>query len=229
MHWYYRDVRSRLSHRDFVFVAKEAGLGQPSRNAAVFRLVRDPGYRDRALDSMSLFHALLDSQSLLPVSEGLYFYVLLRRLLLRAGETDRDVADYLAALLVDRPNRHPGGEPLVPYAVDALLALEQARHEDSFTRMAQLADRLLLVTGIFREHLEHRRHRRGAPAIGYYEAVGGQSYQRASRHRLAGEFALDRIYGRLGDGFGEMRSILNDLSDRLISVGEGYPPPQLLN
>ena len=54
----------------------------------------------------------------------------------------------------------------------------------------------------------------------YYEALGRSQYRAASDHRLAQRYELTSILGTLSERFEATRRALNDISDRLFSLGD---------
>ena len=68
--------------------------------------------------------------------------------------------------------------------------------------------------------LKHRPERKGFPDLKYYEALGRSQYRAASDHRLAQRHELSVIFKTLSERFETTRRALNDISDRLFSLGE---------
>jgi hypothetical protein len=58
--------------------------------------------------------------------------------------------------------------------------------------------------------------------------LGITNYRAASDHRLARKYDLDGIFNTLAERFQETRLALNDLRDRLISLGEPDMPVEQL-
>ena len=54
----------------------------------------------------------------------------------------------------------------------------------------------------------------------YYEGVGRMQYRVASDHRLAQRYELSQILSTLSERFGATRLALNDIADRLFSLGD---------
>jgi hypothetical protein len=54
----------------------------------------------------------------------------------------------------------------------------------------------------------------------YYEALGRTNFRVASDHRLADRYALAPIFTTLADRFQDARLALNDVSQRLFSLGD---------
>jgi hypothetical protein len=61
---------------------------------------------------------------------------------------------------------------------------------------------------------------RGFPDLSYYEALGQANFRMASDHRLAARYELGEIFATLSEEFQTARKALNDLSERIVSLGE---------
>jgi hypothetical protein len=184
---------------------------------------------DELLDREEVYRALLDQTGCLRVSPQFYFYVLVRHVLADSGLHDRELADYVAAMLAEfakagRLSRaQPDDAQELNYVFEMLQALESASGPRVFFIRAHVGNYSLFMSGIFPEHLLHRALRRGAPGISYFESVGGSNYLTAAEHSLARELRLENVLGCLGDRFPSVRQALNQLSDRLVSL-ENIPP-----
>jgi len=184
---------------------------------------------DELLDREEVYRALLDQTGCVNVSPQFYFYVLVRHVLRESGLHNRDLADYVGAMLAEfaqarRLNRaHPDDEQRFNYVFEMLQALESASGPRVFHIRAHVGNYSLFLTGIFPEHVVHRSLRSGAPGIPYFESVGGSNYLTAAEHQLARDLHLENILGCLGDRFGSVRQALNQLSDRLVSL-DAVPP-----
>lgn len=219
--------RQCLTREDEGFLAETLAVS-PAAREAVGALLSDPPMRDALLDEEAVRHRLLESPQSLAVSPALYFYVLVRHSLKRGGVDDRDLSDYLASLLlaylVERREHSPNLH--VPYVGDRMSEIAASAGADRFFLVVELADRLLFLTGIFPAHFEHRRQRRGAPSLDFYEGVGLCQYRTASGHALAREFCLEPIFKALGEAFHEIRLGLNRIGETLAFAGDdGVPPP----
>jgi hypothetical protein len=73
---------------------------------------------------------------------------------------------------------------------------------------------------VFPDRIRFRAETRGSPSLSYYEGLGRSNFKVASDHRLARKYDLDGIFNLLAERFQETRLALNDLRDRLISLGE---------
>ncbi|MGE9294403.1 MAG: hypothetical protein ACQKBW_12375 [Puniceicoccales bacterium] len=222
--------RQRLTHEDESFLSDTLAVSTGAREALVM-LLKDSQMRDVLLDEKAVLHALLESTRPLSVSPDLYFYVLVRHSLRSGGIDDRDLADYLASLLIAYLPERGSGRTHVPYIGDRMSDISAATGPDRFFMVVELADQLLFLTGVFPAHVEHRRQRRGAPSLDFYEHVGLAQYRTASSHALAREFCLEPIFNALGEAFHEVRVGLNRLGETLAFTGDDGPMPSgpLLN
>lgn len=220
------NCRQQFTPTDFEFISRTLGRdGRQER--ALLGLLADADTRDRILDEEKLMAALSDSPDCAAISEHCYFYILVRHVLRRAGIDDRRLADYVAEVLVgftrsdEATPRDPDGRPM-RYVFEMLAAMQHADDRTRFLIQAHLGNHTLFLTGLFPEHIRWRSDRRGAPGLGYYEGMGRSSFKAASDHRLASRYELDGILADLADAFGEVRQALNELADRVVSLGD--PP-----
>jgi hypothetical protein len=193
---------------------------------SLLRLLGDEETRDLVLDDESLLHAVLESRCCLRISTHLYFYVLVRHVFSRAGISDRDVADYVAEVLAEYSRaeqmqcRIKGEEKSLEYFVDMLGALQTADDATSFYLRAHIGNYSLFFSGIFPDRIRFRAEFRGFPSLQYYEALGQTSFRVASDHRLARKYDLAKVFDVLAERFQATRIALNDLGDRLVTVGD---------
>jgi hypothetical protein len=107
------NVRGRLRAADFRLVLLALSRRDWAAGRHYDRLLAEEG-PDRLLDEPDLLEALLALRSLVVPAPPLFAYVAVRHALRGAGVDDRDLADYLAALLLefgdhDRHARIRGG------------------------------------------------------------------------------------------------------------------------
>lgn len=220
----WKQCRESLKLEDVKFILSVLEPGKED-GGALQKLLIDPEARDAILDDVSLVDALQDRGELLTISSQLYFYLLVRHCLRFQDIGDRDVADYVAALLsqfasAERMIRPlPNDDFASTYIVDLIAALQEHGAEGRFHIHTHIANYALFLTGIFPEHIDHRRRRRGAPGIRYYEAIGQANYEVVSGLHLAGEYELREVFERLAQWFSQIRLALNDLGDRFLSFG----------
>jgi hypothetical protein len=106
------------------------------------------------------------------------------------------------------------------YFFEMLAALQTADDVTSFHIRAHIGNYALFFSGIFPDRIRFRAEFRGCPDLRYYEALGKSSYRVASDHRLARKYDLAKVFDVLSDKFEVTRLALNDLGDRLITLGD---------
>jgi len=229
------NCRVQFAAEDIDFILSV--LGDRLGNAeCLVQLLTDEESRDLILDDEALFRALLERRGCLRVSTHFYFYVLVRHVFLRSDINDRVVADYVAELLAEfaRTERArcvvPGQPNPLDYFFEMLAALQTADDRTSFHIRVHIGNHSLFLSGVFPERIRFRAEKRGFPDLKYYEALGRSQYKAASDHRLAQRYELSNILNILSERFETTRLALNDISDRLFSLGESnYALDALLN
>jgi hypothetical protein len=223
------NVRSRFRGPDLqVVLIALAGGDAVRRSQLEAQLAREgPG---PLLDDPSLARRLLAARTLLIPSEPLFVYVMVRRYLLDAGFTDDELADYLAAVVLefghhDRAWRAGSHEDDTHhYLVDLLAAMERTEGDRRFRLMAHLGNYALWLAGFFPDRIAAQRLRRGGPDVSYYDALGRRGFALASEHTLARRAGLGGVFAAAAASFPALRGTLNLLSDRLlfpqVSTGE---------
>lgn len=211
---------------DFLLVT----LGQsPADSAALRELLIDPDTRDQILDDEAIYRAVLERTGCLTISGHLYFYVLVRRALRTAGIASRAVADYVAELLTEFTRteriraRLPGEANPLDYFYEMLAALGRADARSAFALQSHMGNQALYYAGLFPERIQARTRRKGFPDVNYYEQMGRGGFASAGRHRLAERFGLDEVFALLAECFHEARLALNELTERLVSLGDQNP------
>jgi hypothetical protein len=223
------NCRVQFTANDVDFILSVLGKKKGAAELLVI-LLADAETRDLILDDDLLFRALLEQGGCLRVSPHLYFYVLVRQVLRRAGLEDRRVADYVAELLTEfsREERTrcvaPGGAGRLDYFFDMLAALEKADDRTAFWIRAHIGNHSLFMSGVFPEHIRHRSQRRGAPGLRYYQDLGRANYRAASEHRLAARYDLTSVFDTLSDQFESARLALNDLAERVFAIADPELP-----
>jgi hypothetical protein len=190
---------------------------------------------DSLLDDPKLPAALMQGDRVGAVSPHLTFYVMVRHTLLESGVDDPEVADYVAALLLEfgvsgRAHRIARyDDKIYRYLVDIVSDLEDESSERrKFLLRAHLGNYSLWLSGMFPDYVIARVHRRGAPGLRYYEGLGAQGYSLASESELAGRHDLARIYRDVAGGFRAVRRALNRISDRFFFPVTPTPVDRLL-
>jgi hypothetical protein len=101
-----------------------------------------------------------------------------------------------------------------------LTALKTADYRMSFFIRAHIGNYSLFLSGVFPERIRFRAEARGFPDLKYYEDIGRTQYRMASDHRLAERYQLAGILNTLAERFGATRLALNDIAERLFSLGD---------
>ena len=230
------NVRARLGAADFRVVVRALSRQDAGRRAALERLLLEEG-PDRLLDEPGLLDALLAARSLVVPSPPLFTYVAVRHTLRAAGIDSREVADYLASLILAfgdhaRYVRIRGADDATyHYLVDIVSALAAGDEsgERAFFLLTHLGNYSLWVAGLFPDYVAARRARAGGPDLPYYDELGRQGYHLASRHRLADRYGVAGIYREAADTFPVLRQAFNRLSDRVFFPNVFTPDKVLRN
>lgn len=218
------DVRGRLTGSDLQLVVLLLSRGSAHRRASLERRLELEG-PDALLDSPALLERLLAVRTMLVPSEPLFFYVLVRHTLRHAGIDDRDLADYLAALVIDFGRRDRAwrvdwnDDEQHRYLVDIVADLESSAGERRFKVMAHLGNYALWLAGLFPDYIAARRLRKGGPDLTYYDALGRRGFELASDHALAGRYGLIDVFHAMAERFPSVRGALNGMSDRVLFPG----------
>ncbi len=218
------NTRGRLSANDLQLLVLLLSQGSASRRHAVERKLETEG-PDPLLDTPELLERLLAVRSVLVPSEVLFFYVVVRHALVRADCDDRDLADYVAALLLEFGKRDRAwrvdwnDDQRHQYMVDILLDLDSTDGERRFKVLAHLGNYALWLAGLFPDYIAARRLTRGGPDVSYYETLGRRGYEQASGHVLADQYGLDGVFRTAADRFPSLRLALNEVSDRVLFPG----------
>lgn len=218
------DTRGRLKPADLQLVILLLSRGSAQRRASLERRLATEG-PDPLLDSPDLLERMLAVRTVLVPSEALFFYVLVRDTLRRAGVDDRELADYLAAMLLDFGRRDRAfridwnDDQRHRYMVDILADLEATDGERRFKVMVHLGNYALWLAGLFPDYIAARRLRKGGPDVTYYDALGRRGFGLASDHALADRYGLDGVLRLASERFPSLRSALNGMSDRVLFPG----------
>ena len=229
------NCRVQFAAEDIDFILSVLGRKIGTAECLV-KLLADEESRDLILDDDTLFHALLERRGCLKVSTRFYFYILIRNVFRRSQITDRAVADYVAEVLTEfaRSERArcviPGQAQPLDYFFEMLAALNSADDRAAFHIRVHIGNHSLFLSGVFPERIRFRAEARGFPDLKYYERMGRMQYRMASDHRLAQRYAVANIFNTLAERFETTRLALNDIADRLFSIGEpNYALESLLN
>ena len=221
------NCRVQFTAEDVEFVLGVLGPKAGSAETLV-KLLGDEETRDLILDDESLLRAVLEHRNCLRISTHFYFYILVRHAFRRSGLQERPLADYVASVLAEfsqfeRTRCVVKGQP-IDYFFEMLAALQTADDTTSFYIRAHIGNQSLFLSGVFPDRIRFRAERKGAPGLNYYEGLGRSNFRAASDHRLARKYDLDGIFNTLSERFQETRLALNDLRERLVSLGDPEIP-----
>ncbi len=220
-----RNCRIQFTADDINFIVSALSRS-PTDHQFLADLIGDEDTRDQILDDDSLFKSLLEHHGCVHVSDHLYFYVMVRHVLREAGIKDRRVADYVGEVLCEfsRQDRTrctvPGQDVPLDYFFEMMAALKTADDRTSFYLRAHIGNHSLFLSGVFPDRIRFRAESRGFPDLQYYEALGQSSYRVASDHRLAERYELTPIFSTLSAQFRDARVALNDIAQRLFTLGD---------
>jgi len=224
------NCRAQFTADDFSFVVRV--LARSPRDAvSLVSLLSDVEERDAILDHDLIYNSVVDQTGCLQVSAAFYFYVLTRRVLRRVSLEERALTDYVAAVLLAFSNINQLSAPEeknsnvrnFTYVSDILARLNTCPPEQGYVLRLHLANYALFLSGMFAERVHSHAQRRGAPGLGFYEAVGQSSYLSAARHPQAKRTDLQAIFEMLGSEFRRVRVALNDLTDTLLHLHTTSP------
>jgi hypothetical protein len=218
------NTRGRLTPADLQLVILLLSRGSAHKRAYIERRLASEG-PDALLDAPELLERLLTVRTMLVPSEALFFYVLVRHALRQSKVDDRDLADYLAALLLDFGQRDRAwrvdwnDDQRHRYLVDILADLEATDGARRFKVMVHLGNYALWLAGIFPDYIAARQLRRGGPDVTYYDALGRRGFGLASDHALASEYGMVAVLRTAAERFSSLRGALNGVSDRVFFPG----------
>ena len=222
------NCRVQFAAEDIEFILSVLGNKIGTADCLV-KLLSDEDSRDVILDDEALFHALLERQGCLRVSSRFYFYILVRNVFKRSDIQDRSVADYVSEVLAEfsRSERArctvPGQSNPLDYLFEMLTALRAADDRTSFLIRVHIGNHSLFLSGVFPERIRFRAEARGFPDLRYYEGLGRTHYRMASDHRLAQRYEMADILNTLSERFQTTRIALNDIAERLFTIGDASP------
>lgn len=218
------NCKEHFTKSDFEFLLS-ALTKYKSQRPALEKLMADPELMDQLLDNRALIYEVINRFSFAQISPYLFFYLLVRRVLLDSGIDDRSVSSYLSCLLAEFAYEErmfkisKEEDKKYYYIVDLLEVLGQADSEITFLINSHIGNYTLFLAGIFPEHIDYK-HNYGKTTVDldYYEDMGSICYYKASEHRLARVYHLDNVYMSLAQRFKEFRKALNALACRYLNL-----------
>lgn len=227
-------LRASFDRADAVALVDLLGRDDPGlREAARARLDREG--LDSLLDDPRILNAILTARDV-PVGPSVVFYILVRQALLESNVPDRGIADFLATLVLSfgcgtRAWRiSEESEEEFHYLVDLVGRMGEtaADSRETFLLRSHMGNYALWLTGLFPDFVESRVRRRGAPPMGYYQAMGSSGYRAAAGTVQARDLGVEALFHSVAREFPRMRVALNRLSDRHLWRGRGDPVGRLL-
>lgn len=222
------NTRQHLSREDAQLAVRLLARDTGDDLEALERKLADEGI-DTILDDPRLPAALLRQTQGANASLSLFAYAVVRQAMLRLGERDRYLADYVTAIVVNfaargRANRvGVADDESYDALTDLLRDVNDPDARRSFLVRTHLGNYALWLSGLFPDHIEQRRWRRGGPDLDYYEEMGRRGFQLAADHRLAEQHGLSGLYSAAAERFGQLRSALNQVSDALLFPNVSTP------
>jgi hypothetical protein len=222
------NARQRLSREDAQLAVRLVAQDSTDELHTLQQRLVDVGL-DAILDDERLPRALVRSRHGAYASLPLFLYVMVRHALMRAGERDRALSDYLAAVLLAFGAR--GRSERISENDDELYdtlagLLEDVNDRDprrAFLVRVHLGNQALWIAGLFPDYVEQRKWRRGGPDLGYFEEMGKRGFELASEHRMAEQYGMAEVYASVAARFGLLRVALNSLSDTLLFPNVNTP------
>lgn len=214
------NVRQRLTREDAQLALRLVASGSGDEYSSAETALRESGI-DSLLDDPRLLAALLANSQAAHASLPLFTYVLVRHALTDTGERDRAIADFVTSIVLqfgarDRAHRIREYDDQMYDTLAALVAdAEGGDATRVFLVRAHLGNYALWLAGLFPDHIESRRHRRGGPDLEYFDEMGRRGYLLAANHQLAAEHGLTGLFETVADRFGRLRVALNRVSDRV--------------
>lgn len=215
------NLRHSLARSDAQLAVRLLSRGSDDEREQLEGVLREQGI-DAILDDPRLLAALVEAPRGAHASLALFTYVIVRHALRSLGEGDRVLADYLASVVVsfahhDRALRvSPADDEVYSTLAQLLGDVEGPDARRSFLVRAHLGNYALWLSGLFPDHIEQKRWRRGGPDIEYYEELGQRGFRLAADHRLAAENGLTMLFVAAADRFALLRRALNEVSDRFL-------------
>ncbi len=223
------DTRRRMTRDDAQLAIRllARASGHEEERALQERLANEG--INAVLDHPRLPEALLHEPLAALASLPLLTYVMVRTVLCRLGEDDRVISDYTAAVVLafGQRGRAERCDETDDEIYDTLAAMlrdaESADARRSYLVRAHLGNYALWLSGLFADHIEHRRWRRGGPHLEYYEEMGRLGFSMAARHPSAREQGMADLYATIAERFVTLRLALTAFSDALLFPNVNTP------
>ncbi len=213
-------IRASFNRQEAQHLVRLLGRNDPETEQAARRRLDEEGI-DGILDDPRVLNALMtDPQA--ASSPEILAYVLVRHALLESAIDDRNMADYIATLLVrfgcgSRAYRiSDRSEEEFHYLVDIVARTDGEDGKNAFLLRCHLGNYSLWISGLFPDYLQHRLERKGAPLLSYYERMGATGYSLAADSREAEALGMESLFRGVARQFPGVRRALNRMSDRYL-------------
>ena len=222
------NVRASLTRDDAQLALHVIASGRTDEIEEGERRLASEGV-DVLLDDPRLLVGLLRTDRGIIASYSLVAYVVMRHALTHIGEADRSLADFLASLFMeygmrDRARRIGRFDDETYDTLGAILAAaDSSDPRRSFMARTHLGNYALWFSGVFPDHIEERRWRKGGPDLEYYESMGRMGYTLAADHKHAKEAGVSDFYALAAERFRVMRIALTSVSDALLFPHSNSP------
>jgi hypothetical protein len=218
------NIRQGLTRDDAQLALRLLSRGSAAEYTAAEETLRRHGL-DALLDDPRLSEALVECRQAAHASLPLFAYVVVRQALRNLHEHDRGISDYVASILVhfalrDNAHRIGAADDQIYDTIAALLA--DVDHGDPTRRFfvrAHLGNYALWLGGMFPDHVEERRFRRGGPDLEYYDEMGQRGFALAAQHRMSQQYGMTAVFEAAAERFPRIRAALNSVSDRFLFPG----------
>ncbi|HJQ22154.1 MAG TPA: hypothetical protein VJ867_17585 [Gemmatimonadaceae bacterium] len=222
------NARNQLSRQDAQLAVRLVARDSLEELERAQQRLADEGL-DAILDDERLPSALLASRFGAYASLPLFLYVMVRHALIGAGERDRQISDYVAAILMGfgargRSERISQVDDELYDTLSALLGdVNDSDPRRAFLVRAHLGNRAMWIAGLFPDYVEQRKWRKGGPDLSYFDELGRRGFELAAEHRLAHQYGMAETYAAIAARFGVLRVALNSISDRLFFPNVNTP------
>jgi hypothetical protein len=226
------NVRESFTRTDALALVELLGRRDPEIRAGALERLERHGI-DALLDDPRVASALITDPRV-NVRPSVFFYVLLRQALLEGGLRDPGTADFVTSLVLAFASGRRAwrlsdeSDEEFEYMVDLIQRLARDDGRDAFLIHAHTGNYALWLAGLFPDHLERRRRRRGAPPMRYYEDVGSAGYRSAAATSQARNLGVDVLLREVAGSFPAVRVALNRFGDRHLWRGGANPVGRLI-
>ena len=181
------------------------------------KLIANRDLLNRTLDDKRILHFINTFSSLDRPSPRLYFYLTARHALLKENVTDDEIADYVAALLLEFGMRDRAfrlgvsDDAIYQYFIDLNLdGISESQPWRKFNLHAHLGNMALWMAGLFPQHIQNKR----CLSLRYVDGIGRKGYLKASLNPKAKQLEMDKLFEKLVDSYSCIRLALNDIGEQ---------------